>query len=210
MEAGLNQAWLWISLLFAAAECFFGYKLKRIWASVVGFLLGFLLGSVAAGALFSQNTYAVLIALSGGLLLGIIGAVTTFFFYRIGMFLYIGVNAFSFVYSLIYAFFPAEKTSREIQLQNLFQLKFENIHWGAWITALVLGILAGILTLLFTRNVVIFTTALSGGTEITRILFKEIMGIDYLWLIVCFAAVVICLGLLIQFTTTKKYKAHRR
>lgn len=210
MDSGLNQAWLWISLLFAAAECFFGYKLKRVWASVIGFLLGFLVGCIAAGALFSQNTYAVILTLTGGLILGIIGAVTAFFFYRIGMFIYIGISAFSFVYSLIDVFFSAEGTSREIKIQNILQLNFDGIHWGALITALVLGILAGILTLIFTRNIVIFTTAFSGGIEVTRILFKEIIMVDHLWLIICFAAVIICFGLLIQFNTTKKYKAHRR
>ena len=61
------------SILFSLLNCFFGYKLRKLWIALFGFLLGFFIGfavvTVAAGG---ADWLAVTVGLLAGLVVGVL------------------------------------------------------------------------------------------------------------------------------------------
>ena len=71
-----------IVFLFNSIQCFFGYKLTKLWISISGFFLFGLIG-LGIGAASGGSDEAVII----GLVLAIIGAFIAFKLYKIGIFI---------------------------------------------------------------------------------------------------------------------------
>ena len=66
-----------IFLGLALLNCFLGYRLKKLWISMIGFLLGIAIGA-GITALFSENKTVILAA---GLVVGILVALLSFRLY---------------------------------------------------------------------------------------------------------------------------------
>ena len=131
-------------LVFMLLTCFFGFRMKKIWISVLGVLIGFTLGALI-GVLINQGTALIIIC---GLVSAIIGGVIAFKLYRVGMFIWTGSLAFSMVYDLLARFLDIREMAPAILVT---------------VVSLGVGILIGILTLRFMRPVTIVVTSVSGG-----------------------------------------------
>ena len=74
-----------VLVILAVAEalwCFFGLKLVRIWAAILGFFIGGGLGVVAASQFALERTAVVIIGIIAGIVFAGLGAVL----YRVGIF----------------------------------------------------------------------------------------------------------------------------
>ena len=86
-----------IFLGLALLNCFLGYRLKKLWISMIGFLLGIAIGA-GITALFSENKTVILAA---GLVVGILVALLSFRLYLIGVFFYAVLSAYPLIAGLI-------------------------------------------------------------------------------------------------------------
>lgn len=122
--------------VFALLNCFMGYRLRKVWGCLLGFLAGGAGGSVV-GYFYTNDWMLALAAGAGGaLILGFLAWV----FYKLGVF----VMCTGFVYFMIISF-------------------FEDPSAMSHLIALVIGVFVGTLALGFERQLVIAITAFCGG-----------------------------------------------
>ncbi len=72
-----------LSIVIGLLWCFFGLKLIRVWAAILGLALGFGIGTGVAAAFNLSSNLILICGAVGGILLAILGAV----FYHVGVFL---------------------------------------------------------------------------------------------------------------------------
>lgn len=163
------------ALIFALLNCFFGYKLRKVWSCIFGLLLG--VGTGLAAAVYLGQP--VSIALAAGAAGGIIFTALAFLLYRIGMFfLCIGVV-----------------------IMTLFQL-FPTPTFSTICGFVVFGVVMGFLAVIKEHNVVICITAVCGGIGSAR-LIMILAGMKSPVLLVLTAIVLTALGLVFQFKPWK-------
>ena len=172
------------SIVFALLACFFGYKLSKFIISVSGFLLGAAIGLVVC-ALYLETDHAVVWITVISLIIGISFALLAFKLYRIGVFLY----CLFFTCNTVYLLFPA------------------GMRTPALILGIIIGIIAGVLSFRFLRELMILITAAYGGLQAARLLLG-IWNYDTLWMYLAAGAALAALGTLTQFMTTKQLR-HR-
>lgn len=85
-----------ITFIFAALQCFLGYKLFKFWIAVCGFFTFGILGGII-GAMVAKNTG---IAVFCGILFAILGAFAAYKLYKIGVFILCGFMGFILGYIL--------------------------------------------------------------------------------------------------------------
>ena len=68
---GAGQVLLAFSVVFALLNCFFGYKLIKVWAAIAGFLLGWVIGFFAALYFLENMGACALIGVVVGVLCGL-------------------------------------------------------------------------------------------------------------------------------------------
>lgn len=85
-----------IVFVIAVVQCFWGYKLFKLWIAIYGFFLSGLLGTMLA----MYNVQDVNAAIFIGLLSAIVGAFITYKLYLAGVFLSCGLMGFVIVYAL--------------------------------------------------------------------------------------------------------------
>ena len=126
-------------IIFGAIECFFGYRLFRLVTTISGFFVGGLLGGIIGGIVSGEGAGA----LFGFLLIGILGGWLAFKLYKLAVFVtcFLGGGIIGLGIGLI---------GGEIEL-------------GLSLSP-ILGILAGVLGVIFTKPVIIIVTSFSGGT----------------------------------------------
>jgi len=117
--------------VIALIECFFGFRLFRIWIAICGFFLFGALGTAVAYALSDKAGIALFV----GILTAIAGAFVAYRLYLAGVFLSCGLMGYILGYLLT------------------------GIYWPG----IVLGLVFGVLGVLFVKPVVILSTAISGG-----------------------------------------------
>lgn len=86
-----------IFLGMALLNCFLGYRLKKLWIGMIGFLLGIAIGA-GITSLFSENKTVILAA---GLVVGILAALLSFRLYLIGVFFYAALSVYPLIAGLI-------------------------------------------------------------------------------------------------------------
>lgn len=96
LTAAAGQLILTFSILFAVLQCFFGYKLLKLWIGLIGFLIGFALGFFLARALVNGEAYVPALV---GIVVGLVFALLAFRIYLIGVFVYCGAIAASAVHA---------------------------------------------------------------------------------------------------------------
>ncbi len=160
--------------------CFFGYKLLRLWCAIIGFAAGALISGVVAYAMGAD----VVLLVAG--IVGIITGILSFAFYKTGVFI-IGFGSTVNVAG---------------HIMNAYDV---SASWWMIVLIIAAAVIVGILAVKLVRTVVIISTALSGAASIvTNIL--GIFNVTNYVVILASTGIVAVLGMLYQFTHTKKKK----
>ena len=179
----IGQIILAFSLLFAVLQCFFGYRLLKVWIGLVGFLLGFVLGFLISGAMVEGESYLPALF---GIAVGVIFALLAFKIYLIGVFLYCGALAAGAVHALP---LPSEEG------WNVLGIVF----------CVLAFLVVGFLATKFARPFIIAVTAATGAVRVTESLqgmWPQLAGNQILgWLMILALAAA---GMIVQFASTKK------
>ena len=179
----IGQIILAFSLLFAVLQCFFGYRLLKVWIGLVGFLLGFVLGFLISGAMVEGESYLPALI---GIAVGVIFALLAFKIYLIGVFLYCGALAAGAVHALP---LPSEEG------WNVLGIVF----------CVLAFLVVGFLATKFARPFIIAVTAATGAVRVTESLqgmLPQLAGNQILgWLMILALAAA---GMIVQFASTKK------
>ena len=154
LPSALQGVSLGIGILIGLVQCFWGYRLFRVVLGIVGFVIGAALGWALGLSFIGEQWGAIL----GAILGGIIGAGLLSMLYFLGVFVMGG---------LLGAMLGATL---------LGVLGLDQIPW----LLLVLGIIGGIIAVIFQRAMIILSTAFSGSwSVVTGIAY--FLGAGYAW-----------------------------
>ena len=177
------------ALVIALLYVFFGYKLLRVYISLLGFLIGFALGIVICAVFDLSNTTAVIVIIC---VCAVALAALGFWLYKAGLFVMILLSLFPIILSIVSEF---------TTIQPVFM----------WIGSILFALVLAILAIFFVRPVVIIVTAVSGGLSIASLVVNNLLpeiaqvnttdGARIFMLII--GAVIAVLGIYFQFVTTK-------
>ena len=165
-----------IFLGLALLNCFLGYRLKKLWIGMIGFLLGIAIGA-GITALFSENKTVILAA---GLVVGILVALLSFRLYLIGVFFYAALSVYPLIAGLI---------GKEL--------------WWEIALSVIAAFLIGLLAVNFVRPVLIIASAVGGGMQVSQIIMGWI-AMENPWGLYGVAAGLALLGMLVQFRSSKE------
>lgn len=132
-------------LVFALLNCFMGYKLRKVWGSILGLILGAAAGAGAAYYFLHDVKYALAAGVAGALVV----AVLAWIFYKLGIF----VLCTGLVYLLAGTFFQEPTSTSRI-------------------ICLVIGIFAATMALGYEEYVIIGITGICGGIGAVNLLFS--------------------------------------
>ena len=173
-----------------AIQCFFGYRVLKLYISLMGFLVGVLgfsiIGVLATGSMGS----GLLIGLLGGALM----AFVAFKLHKLAVCLINGANAMLAMTILGFA------SGVEYALRCLEPAAIEEHTGAGLIVGLVVGVIVAVLTAILYRPVVILSTALQGGVFLGSGLCMLLFAMDQ-----CLTAILVCtlLGAIFQFYNTR-------
>ena len=177
------------ALVVALLYVFFGYKLLRVYISLLGLLLGAVIGIVICAVLDLCSLTAVLIIIG---LCAVALAVAGFLLYKAGLFVLILLSFFPVILTVV---------KNVANVQPVF----------LWIGSILIALVLAILAMFFVRPVVIISTAISGGISIANLIVNNILpeianvnttdGARIFMLII--GLVIAALGIYFQFMTTK-------
>ena len=177
------------ALVIALLYVFFGYKLLRVYISLLGFLIGFALGIVICAVFDLSNTTAVIVIIC---VCAVALAALGFWLYKAGLFVMILLSLFPIILSVVSEFTTVEPVFM-------------------WIGSILFALVLAILAMFFVRPVVIIVTAFSGGLSIASLVVNNLLpeiaqvnttdGARIFMLII--GAVIAVLGIYFQFVTTK-------
>ena len=177
------------ALVIALLYVFFGYKLLRVYISLLGFLIGFVLGIVICAVFDLSNTTAVIVIIC---VCAVALAALGFWLYKAGLFVMILLSLFPIILSVVSEFTTVEPVFM-------------------WIGSILFALVLAILAMFFVRPVVIIVTAFSGGLSIASLVVNNLLpeiaqvntmdGARIFMLII--GAVIAVLGIYFQFVTTK-------
>ena len=177
------------ALVIALLYVFFGYKLLRVYISLLGFLIGFALGIVICAVFDLSNTTAVIVIIC---VCAVALAALGFWLYKAGLFVMILLSLFPIILSIVSEFTTVEPVFM-------------------WIGSILFALVLAILAIFFVRPVVIIVTAFSGGLSIASLVVNNLLpeiaqvnttdGARIFMLII--GGVIAVLGIYFQFVTTK-------
>ena len=177
------------ALVIALLYVFFGYKLLRVYISLLGFLIGLVIGVVLCAVFDLQNTTAVIVIIC---VCAVALAALGFWLYKAGLFVMIVLSLFPVILSVVSDF---------ATIKPVFM----------WIGSILFALLLAILAMFFMRPVVIIVTAFSGGLSIASLVVNNLLpeiaqvnttdGARIFMLII--GGVIAVLGIYFQFMTTK-------
>ena len=173
-----------------AIQCFFGYRVLKLYITVIGFLAGLLgfsiVGAIAVGSLGP----GLLVGLLGGVLMAFIA----FKLHKLAVCLVNGANAFLTVVVLGFA------SGVEYALRHLDPAAIEEQTGAALIVGLVAAVIVAIVTAFLYRPVVILSTALQGGVFLGCGLCMMLFALDMIPVAFLLCAL---LGAAFQFYNTR-------
>ena len=177
------------ALVIALLYVFFGYKLLRVYISLLGFLIGFALGIVICAVFDLSNSTAVIVIIC---VCAVALAALGFWLYKAGLFVMILLSLFPIILSIVSEFTTVEPVFM-------------------WIGSILFALVLAILAIFFVRPVVIIVTAFSGGLSIASLVVNNLLpeiaqvnttdGARIFMLII--GGVIAVLGIYFQFVTTK-------
>ena len=151
--------------------CFFGLKLVRLWAALLGFFMGFVLGCGAAMALNLTMTVSLVI---GGVV-GILLAVLSAWLYHVGVFLVVWAAGISV---------------------SLTVVRPENFLYA--VLCGVVGLVIGVIAVRFAEPVTMVMTGLYGAIVLADVV-SFFASLEAAWMIPALTAVFAVLGIVVQF-----------
>lgn len=173
----LAAASVYLSIALALLTCFFGFRLRRLWYSLLVFALGALLGFAVSKLFLPEKLWLCLLI---GLGVGLLAAGFTFRIYKAVVF----VLAFCCVFALVGEVLGDIRPVLSV------------------IAAVVLGVLAGILAARFQYPLIVILTSVTGGWRAASGLRRVIPAMTPQFMLIL-AGVLIAAGLIVQFVTTK-------
>ena len=174
-----------ISIVFGIIYCFLGYKAMRVLATLAGIGIGYIIGSAIVQAAHITTPVDLVIIIGASVIFGLLG----FFLYRIGVFLVVLLGGFGISSALLAKYTKLDETV-------------------VLIIALVIGVILGILSVVYLRPIVIISTALSGGLTVSNELFENLIKVRWspeaetLVRLGC-GLIIGIIGMLYQFKTTR-------
>lgn len=168
-------------------QLLFGFRFRKLWITLQGFLFGFIAGGFLGGAL-GDSLFTVLLL---PLLLAVLMAFVAYRFFKVGVFIAC-FGAVCLMYGML----------------SLFPHSGGNA--GGWWMAMALGVVAGMLGVTLTKPVFIILTAIAGGSSLGNIVGR-LTGIS--WLGALLALVLIGTGIWYQIKNTgglfEKKRTHK-
>ncbi|MBR2561637.1 MAG: DUF4203 domain-containing protein [Eubacterium sp.] len=176
------------SVIAALTQCFLGFRLIKFWSSFAGFVIGFILGIrlSMSGVLPEDAAWAMPLVIAAGI--GILLAVFAYKLVKVGIFLFCGAVAWQ-------ALSVALQTSSAAGIKRYLFLVLQVAAF----------LLAGYLSMKFTRAAIIIITSVGGAWTaahgLETLLPKYLPDdLHVLGLFVLLAAA----GMLIQFLTSRE------
>lgn len=175
-----------LSIVFGILSLLLGYRLLKVWVTLIGFAIGGILGGVLAAALGANNVIVILVTIAAGVAMGAV----SFWLYRVGVFIYVAFMGFVAATNLLAQFVADPK-----------------VWWVAVIGVLV-GICLAILASRILRPVVIIITSISGALSVA-VNFLPLVKLTNTYLLLAAAVILACAGIAVQFLTTKESNKRR-
>lgn len=151
--------------------CFFGLKLVRVWGAIIGLLVGAGAG-FAIASMFPLETVAVnAIAVAAGVIFAVLGA----WLYKVGS-LFVGWAAGASVSAVIIR--PSD--------------------WKLLLVCAVIGLIVGIISLIFAEPVLIIVTGIYGGM-VAGYAAAALISLKQTFIMIIIQVVLVILGIVIQF-----------
>jgi len=158
-------------IAFSLLTCFLGYRLLKLWISIVGVGIGGLIGYLIAGY-FTDTTWILVVAALG---LGVIIGFISFRLYLVGVFLYATLCGYIFMQQII-----GDK------------------DWWAIAVCVIAGIGIGLLAINFVRPVMRIGTSVSGGMT-ASVYGLALFSVTTQVVVYIVAAVLAIAGMIVQF-----------
>lgn len=136
---------LLMEVIISFLNCFFGYRLMKLWVGLCGFLIGFMGGFLLISCVSTDRT----VVFGGSMAVGLVLGVLAYVVYLVGL-LFLGWCA---------TFAVAVVIGRGIETGIREKL-------GVLAIGALLGILVGVLCVLFARPCIILLTGISGGLSL--------------------------------------------
>lgn len=168
------------SIAAALLTCFFGFRLRQIWYSLLVFATGALLG-YCAGRLFVPDRPWLCVLI--GLGVGAVTAAFTFRLYQAVVFMLVFCCVFAMVGEVLGDLHPLLSV----------------------ICAVALGVIAGILAARFQYHAVIILTSVTGGWRAASLLRRCARAMTPETMLML-AGALMAAGMIFQFVSTRKHK----
>lgn len=182
----LTSIALIIELLFGALNCFFGYRLLKVWIAICGFLIGSGVGFFIMAQFTADRTLVFGVTAVAGVVAGVLA----YEVYLVGAFFLGWIMTVSAVTVL----------GRSLEVDDKTKL-------AVFVGGIILGIVVGALIVRFARPCIIALTSISGGLSAASAAFS-LVKIDQPAMIVVAAGIIAAiLGMIVQFMTTPSPKS---
>ena len=176
---------LLFEVIFGALNCFFGYKLLKVWMAVCGFIIGATGGFLIAARFLTERNIVFGITAAAG----IVGSVLAYQIYLVGVFFLGWMMSVAAVIAFV----------RSLQIGD--KEKLVVIAAGV-----LLGLIVGVLIVKFARPSIILVTGISGGISTATAAFS-LLKLEQPVLIVTGAGILLAIvGIMVQFLTTPGHK----
>lgn len=163
-----------VGAVLGLVNCFFGFRLRRLWAILFGLLLGSsIMGGLGVFFIEDKKMTIVLSVVAGIILAGLF-----YYIYRAALFLMCGVTTYFALMLLIGS--PAD--------------------YVKWI-CIGAGVAVGVLVLRFERSIFIWLTGLFGGFTAAK-LVSMLMEKDSITIVLLGGAILSAFGILMQYLTS--------
>lgn len=160
-----------IAIIIAIITCFFGYRLNKTLIAIIGLLIGFNIGIIFLPAVITNQTLVYILSAIIALVIGLI----SYKLYLAGIFLLCASSAYIL--------------SENLNLADNIQI----------IVGLIVGVIAGILGIKFTRPLIIISTSFCGSSIIINKLLP-ILNIQNNTISIIITLIIAILGIIYQFS----------
>ena len=176
---------LLFEVIFGALNCFFCYKLLKVWMAVCGFIIGATGGFLIAARFLTERNIVFGITAAAG----IVGSVLAYQIYLVGVFFLGWMMSVAAVIAFVRSLPIGDKE------------KLVVIAAGV-----LLGLIVGVLIVKFARPSIILVTGISGGISTATAAFS-LLKLEQPVLVVTGAGIFLAIvGILVQFLTTPGHK----
>lgn len=170
-----------MELMFSVLNCFCGYKMLKFWVAACGFMIGAVGGFFVVSRFSADRTVVFGTAVAVGLVAGLLA----YEVYLVGVFFLGWLMTVSVVIVL----------ERSLEISDKEKL----IVLAAGV---VLGIVVGVLIVLFARPSIIILTGISGGISAAATVFSFLETEQPVMIVAAAGIVLAAIGIFVQFKTT--------